>query len=432
MVGASLGLVVLLALHADEAPVEVDQPLVRRNPVRFEIGAFAELRSGQPGGGPDTHLTDLEVDPVAAVRLPFRTGSLTLAYEPRIFIAIHEYLPQEARNVAYLHRARLVLDTTPDPRWRVYLEGRFALGSNDFLPLSTVATPVPGTGAPPVQPGTTPTAPTPAPGQTTLPNTRFLDVIDLDSSVGFVYSLSPRWGWRTSAGYLYSGGRDVEVRSALPLKKGPHGSTGLDWSATRADTLSISLDGSYLRFSSGPQSTIATLSTTWTHVWSRSVGTDLMAGVGGIHAKTPPEAGGQGVENTNLYPVVGLGLRYTWASRFVTWQNRLTVLAAPSADQLTGAVNQRLSAGLESSLSPVKQLVIAFTGAASRSIDAPQRDIRLEGRATYVLGPQLGISLGARAAWLEGSTLLGAQGFGWLAFLSVGTRVGTSVFGDSE
>src|SRR5215831_13775569 len=91
MVGASLGLVVLLALHADEAPVEVEQPLVRRNPVRFEIGAFVELRSGQPQGGPGTHLTDLEVDPVAAIRLPLRTGSLTLAYEPRIFIAVHEY-----------------------------------------------------------------------------------------------------------------------------------------------------------------------------------------------------------------------------------------------------------------------------------------------------------------------------------------------------
>ena len=136
--------------------------------------------------------------------------------------------------------------------------------------------------------------------------------------------------------------------------------------------------------------------------------------------------------NNSVYPVGGLGLRYTWASRSASWQNRLTFLAAPSPDRLSGAVNQRLSGGLQSALSPFRQLVIEVTGTASRSIDVPQRDLRLEGSATYVLGPQLGITLGGRAAWLDGSTLLGPQGFGWLAFLSVGGSGGTSLFGDSQ
>ena len=243
----------------------------------------------------------MEIDPVLALRLPFRAGSLTLAYEPRLFVVVREYPPQEAQKVSYLNRGRLVLDTTPDPRWRVYVVGRFAYGENDFLPLSTVATPVAGTGAPPVQPGTTPTAPTPAPGQSTLPDTRFLPIIDIDASAGFVYSLSPRWGWRLSAGYLYYGGANAEVRTTeLPLQKGPHGTTGLDWSASRADTLAFSLDGSNLRFSSGPQSTIVTLSTTWTRAWGRSVGTDLLLGVGGIHATSPPAPGIPGVHNAAL------------------------------------------------------------------------------------------------------------------------------------
>jgi hypothetical protein len=43
----------------------------------------------------------------------------------------------------------------------------------------------------------------------------------------------------------------------------------------------------------------------------------------------------------------------------------------------------------------------------------------------------LGITLW-QSGWLEGSTLLGPQGFGWLAFLSVGSSGGTSLFGDSE
>jgi len=426
MLGASLGLAVFLVLQADAPEVQVEETAPRRNPVRAELGARVELRSGQPGGTSGTSLTDLEIDPVLAVRLPFRLGSLTLSYEPRLFILVREYPPQEAQTAYYFNRGRLVLDTTPGPRWRVYVEGRFAFGKNDFLPLSTVATPVPGTGAPPVTPGTTPTAPTPAPGPSTLPDTRFLEIIDLDGSAGFVHSLSPRLDWRLSGGYLYYGGANAEVRATLPLQKGPHGSTGLQWSASRADTLAFSVDGSNLRFSSGPESTVATLSTTWTRAWSRNVGTDLLVGIGGIHATSPSTPA-----NNSLYPVGGLGLRYAWASRFVTWGNRLTFLAAPSPDRLTGAVTERLSAALESTLSPVKQLVLDVTGTASRSADGLQRDIRLEGKATYLLGPQFGISLGGRAAWLEGSTLLGPQGFGWLVFLSIGTSAGTTLFGDS-
>jgi len=427
MIGASLGLaVVLLVVHADAPAAEVEDVAPRPNPVRAELGARLELRSGQPQGTSGTSLTDLEIDPVLAVRLPFRSGSLTVSYEPRLYVLVQQYPAQEGQAVSYLNRGRLVLDTTPGPRWRTHVEGRFAFGKYDFLPLSTVATPVPGTGAPPVTPGTTPTAPTPAPGPSSVPDVRIVDVIDLDGSAGFVYSLSPRWNWRLSAGYLYYGGANAEAQATLPLQKGPHGSTGLQWSASRADTLSFSVDGSNLRFSSGPESTVAILSTTWAREWNRSVGTDLLLGVGGIHATSPSAP-----VKDSAYPVGGLGLRYTWASRFVTWRNSLTFLAAPSPDRLTGVVNQRLSAGLSSALSPVRQLVFEVTGAGSRTIGVTQRDIRIEGRATYVLGPQFGVSLGARAAWLEGSTLLGPQGFGWLAFVSVGTSGGTTLFGDS-
>jgi hypothetical protein len=431
MLGASLGVAVAFVLQAESAPAEVAAKYGRSERIGIELGARVDLRSGQPEGRTGSGLTDVEIDPVLAARVPIPLGRLTLSYEPRLFLVVREYPPQEARKVSFLNRGRLTLDITPAPRWRVYLEGRFAYGDNDFLPLSTVAAPTAGTGAPPVQPGAPPTAPTPAPGQSPLPDTRFLRIIGVDASAGFVYSLSPRWGWRLSGGYVYSGGADAEVRTTLPLQKGPQGSTGLEWSATRADTLTFLLDGSHLRFSSGPQSSVVTLSTTWTHAWGRNVGTDLLAGVGGIHATVPPAPGVPAVKNT-IYPLGGLGLRYTWASRFVSWQNRLTFLAAPSPDRLSGAVNERLSVGLQSSLSPIQQLVFEATAAASRAINVPQRDIRVEGKATYLLGRQVGISLGGRLAWLEGSTLLGPQGFGWLAFLSAGITGGTSLSGESE
>jgi hypothetical protein len=127
-----------------------------------------------------------------------------------------------------------------------------------------------------------------------------------------------------------------------------------------------------------------------------------------------------------------VGVRYTWGTRAFVWDNGLTFLAAPSPDRLSGAVNERLSLALRSSLSPLKELVFDATGVASRAIDADQRDIRIETKATYLLGPQFGVSLGARLAWLQGSTLLGPQGFGWLAFISVGTSGATNLFGDAK
>src|SRR5262245_57955653 len=123
MLGASLGLVVLLVTGAEEAPVEVETQQVRPERVHAELGARVELRSGQPDSGSGTQLTDVEIDPALAIRLPFRLGSLTLAYEPRLFLVVREYPPQEARKFSYLHRGRLVLDGTPAPRWRLYLEG---------------------------------------------------------------------------------------------------------------------------------------------------------------------------------------------------------------------------------------------------------------------------------------------------------------------
>ena len=438
MLGASLGLA-LLVLHADPAPTEVveeEEPPRHADPIRFEVGAKLDVRSGQPEGIPGTSLTDVEIDPYVALRLPFRAGAFTIAYEPRLFIVIREYPPASgAQTVSYLNRGRLVLDFSPDPRWRLYLEGRFAYGENDFLPLSTVITPTTGTGAPPTQPGTTPTAPTPAPGQSTLPDTRFLRIIGLDASAGFVYSLSPRLGWRFAGGYTYSGGADASVRSTLPLQKGPHGQTGLDWAASRADTLTFLLDASNLHFSNGPQSTIVSLTTTWTHAWDRNFGTDLLAGIGGMHALVPPTTVGAtpGKTVTNAaYPVGGVGVHYFWPTRAFTWDNGLTFLAAPAPDRLSGLVNERLSAAVRSSLAPLRQLVFDVTAVASRAIDVDQRDLRIETKATYLLGSLFCISLGARMAWLSGSNLLGPQGFGWLAFVSVGTSAGTNLFGDSK
>jgi hypothetical protein len=430
MTGASLGLALRLLLQAEEPSVEVEETLQRAPRVRFELGARIELRSGQPDSSVrNSNLTETEVDPVVSVQVPFRGATLTLAYEPRLFLLVHEVPQQEAQKAHYLNRARLVLDATPSPRWRIYLNGRFAYGVNDFLPLSVVPAPTGNTNQPPVAPGTTPTAPTPNPGTGRLPDSRFLRVIDVDVSSGLVHGLSPRLQWLLSAGYVYSGGATVEERSALPLQQGPKGSTGLQWSASPKDWVAYVLEVDNSRFSSGPQSTIANLTASWTRAWSRTLGTDLTGGAGGFHAIIPPQGQTPGKVQNSVLPVGGLGLRYSPIARGFSWRNSLTFLAAPAPDRISGVIYERLSTTLRSAWAPSERLLFEIAGGGGVTVGVPQRDTRVEGRVGYQFATEFGVFLGGRAAWVEGSNLLGSNGFGWLAFVAVSTSVGASLSG---
>jgi hypothetical protein len=129
-----------------------------------------------------------------------------------------------------------------------------------------------------------------------------------------------------------------------------------------------------------------------------------------------------------LLPVAGLGLRHGWLTRWATWKNSLTFLAAPAPDQINGQVYERLSGVLRSTLAPGEHLLLDLSGGASASIGSAQRDARAEAKGTYLVAPQFGVSLGARVAWVEGSSLL-PTGFGWLAFVAIGTYAGSPLLG---
>jgi hypothetical protein len=436
MVLASLGLAAALVLAAEPSePSEDDTALQkaieRPEPLLFELAARVELRSGQPEGTtPGSSLTDMEIDPVVGLRGPLRIGTIAFVYDPRIFIII-KHPAETTQKVGYLHRAGLVLDTHPSPLWRFYIDARGAYGEYDFLPLSTVIPQSGGTGLPPEQPTTPtspPTAPNPTPGVSTLPTERFLNVIDINANAGVVVTISPRLSWLASAGYVYSGGSDIAARQFLPLQKGPKGITGGLWSVTRNDNLSFLLETYVSRFSSGPQSVVGSLTTTWSHIWSREVATDLIGGVGGLHSDIPAANGNPARIEDKVLPVGGFSLRHTWLTRGAAWRNSVTFLAAPLPDQINGQIYERLSGVLRSTLAPSEHLSFEVSGGASASIGVEQRDARVEARMTYYFMPHVGISAGARAAWLEGSPLL-PTGFGWLGFVAIGAYAGSPIGG---
>jgi hypothetical protein len=253
-------------------------------------------------------------------------------------------------------------------------------------------------------------------------------VVDVNGSLGVVVTISQRLSWLASAGYLYSGGANLDARQFLPLQKGPKGITGGLWSVTRNDNLAFLLEVYESRFSSGPHSLVGSVTTTWSHVWSREVATDLIGGVGGLHSDIPAANGSPARTENEVLPVGGFSLRHTWLTRGAAWRNSLTFLAAPLPDQINGVIYERLSGVVRSTLSPGEHLAIELSGGVSASVTAQQRDARVEARMTYYFVPQLGISAGARAAWLEGSSLL-PTGFGWLGFVSIGAYAGSPLGG---
>ncbi len=430
-VSASLLLAFVLGAEGDEQDersatpqVAVDGTTVAPppSPTQGTLGVRAELRSGHPldslaiTANPDAATTDLEINPLAAAKLTFRTGTFSAAYEPRIFVIAS----QADKKVYYLHRGRLSFDIKPAPRWQVYLNSRGSFGEYDFNPLSGLQGTQPGTGLPTSPGGSGPPAP---PVLGTTPSTRFVNVLDFQASAGFVYSITSTWQWIASAGYIATGGADAAAQALVPLQRGPIAATGPRWNLSRHDSLLALVDVFHARFTNGPISTLVNLTANWTHVWAPGLETDLLGGVGAYHSYnvplTPPKS--------DVLPVGGLSLRHTLNGRQIRWRNDIQAVAAPAPDLIGGTVAERLRGLLITALTVHERLSFTFTGEVGQTLSVAQRDARLEGKMAYAFAPQVAVAIGGRAAWLEGYNLPGGKNFGWLGFLTVATYLGNAL-----
>ncbi|MGZ6059574.1 MAG: hypothetical protein ACXWLP_08950 [Myxococcaceae bacterium] len=404
-------------------------------PLVGEFGARTELRVGEPVGADSPGVnTELEVDPVIGFRYLGRTGGTTLVYEPTLYISSYG-----TQKVSYLHRARLNLDVRTSDRLELFLNARGAFGQNDFSPLTGVTGAAPGTGTPVPPPGT-PVAGTgavpPVPG--TLPDVRFLEYVDAQVSAGFTYALARGLDWVFSAGYVASGGARVVDRGTLPLQQGPIGQTRLHWTVGPHDIIEPVLVGSHQRFSglpgepeaTGPTSTVLDLVTGWTHGWVPGVETTLAAGASGYHITGVLGAGNTPLPpSSGVRPAAAMVLRLAWAGRNTTFRNELQALLSPGADRLTGIVNQRIGALLSSRVGFGEALSFTVSGEGTATQNSLQRDARIEGRVTYSPTKEVEVYLGARAAWIRGTSVLGNPAsqwtFGWAGFLGLAGYLGS-------
>jgi len=396
-----------------DVDVEAAQ-LSRPEPIQGLLGIFLQFRGGNPvDRGPGETPTDLEINPVVGVRMPWLGRGIALRYEPRIFIAPG---PVE-RHVAYLHRAFLGMDIEASSRLRLYATVRGALGEFDFSPLSTVLPNNGATGQPPNPNGT---------GVGTLPSTvgvpdqRYVNVADADGSLGFVYSVSPRLRWTLSGGYQLSGGKDRDDQAVLPRSHGPTATTGLRWDVSPLDSMGPTLSGSYSEFTTGSKTAIADLSAGWTRTWSSTVTSDLFAGVGFTWDRMAPTTVGQLQPVTRTWaPSVGFGIRKSNMRPVGGTLISLAVVYTPQLDAFGNGVYQQINGVVRGTLAPSEHVSFDLTVAGSDQVNGPQRDVRLEGRIGWYPVREVQLATGVRTAWLEGSTLLGPNGFGWQAFVSI-------------
>ena len=412
------------------APPPETVALTPRNPPKWEVGVAMDVSAPRPQGMSNPPEVDASVAPIAALKLPIGPGSISFIYTLQIQTTSPKGAPT---SVNTFQQARVVLDThTSNARYFLELQGLY--GRYDFNPTSRVLPAVPApTGLPPAQqPGTTtPTQPTPVstPSNGSLPDQRFVEVAGVAGSGGVVFAISPRFSWLASLGYSHVGGANASAQAQYPLQYGPSASTGPIWAVTPLDTFAALLNLSQTRFDygSGPPTVgpiwnSANVTGTWTHKFSRSLEGDLVGGVAVYHSKLqglPPA--------TVVYGIAGLALRQSLLRPSGGWRNSFQILLAPLPDQVSGIVYQRLTGSLTSLWAVSDKLNLTATGSLAVQVPGGQQDARVEARVGYSVATGLAVSLGARAAWVSQSPLLGSSGFGWVCFLNVLAYLGDPI-----
>jgi hypothetical protein len=238
--------------------------------------------------------------------------------------------------------------------------------------------------------------------------------VDVTASAGISYQVTPRLFWLLSGGYLRSGGVGAAGEQALPLQQGPMASTGPRFILGPLDTLSLTLFGSKVEFSNGPQSTLVNLTGTWSHALSRTWQTDVTGGAGGFHATGPDRP-----VNTAVLPVAGVAVTHVWLFPRGNILNTLQLGVGPQPDAISGSVYEHLGAVLINSVPLGERVSLSMSAGVSVTIGNPQRDVRADAALSWVIAPQVSVSGGARVAWLQGSDLLGPTNFAWTGFLIV-------------
>lgn len=380
------------------------------------FGARTELRlraPGDAGAGGELVEQSLDSDNSADARLTatFKTFELGLAYLPRL--TFRNLAEQPERDL--LNGAELTA-TWRWPRLTLSLRESASYGQRGFSPFAVSAPTAPEAA------GETSAA---APSQTALNGS--VPFVSSDTTLAVAAVLTRRSTLSLSSSYFVSGGVDDEARMLFPFSTGVRGSVGFERRATRADTLSTSVDASAQR-AEGQGATIRTRTITasevWRHSWSQSTDSSVRAGTGLTSSS-------DAVKNPSFFPSASASLthRIVTGPRHGRLELTLSANVDNVVDQLSGRADTRAQVAAHASWA-LEPLSIYADGSRSESLGNSHNQLTLTSGAAglraqlaHELATDIGVSLvDQKLGDQPAEQQLAISGFAWAIFAAVEYR----------
>ncbi len=306
--------------------------------VRTEVRARSSVAQDQVAiANPDagTSAADLELRPSLGGSVFNGPWTLSAGYSGTLFVR-EPYLKPRVDS-SHIVQVNAVWAREGSPR--VFLDEYVNFGVLDVTNVGTTATgPMMG----PVQP----------PGS--VPLTQQLTT---DTALGVDWPLARSLTLTTRVGYAYGGGLNKASQlgaggAILPLQSSPRAGARLAWTASRYDSLTVSLLGSLTSFKAadecfdpalnscpyaGAQIWMAELSANYTRLLAEHTSVDLTAGATAAVGLFP-----DGSTQPGILPMGGAGLSHRVQFKSHRFDLRLSGLAGPYVDRFRGTVYERV------------------------------------------------------------------------------------------
>lgn len=229
-----------------------------------------------------------------------------------------------------------------------------------------------------------------------IPTTAVLRYASARVELAVEGTLDPRTSLRLTAGGFAGGGDDQASRLIMPIERRVQAGAGVEWSATRRDTLALQLSGLGAEVANRRDAALGSLTVGWRRALERNVEARIRAGALGSWSAAPGEH-----THRALLPTGEVGVTHT-SERHHTSED-LSVRLGAAVDRITGAVEQQVEATASSRWAPVPGWSFGARLGAARGRQGPARSDRgaFELRADWAISAQLTAALGLYGSWQD-------------------------------
>lgn len=344
----------------------------------WNIGIQAQVREGTPEQpGLPSPATVAQIEPAATLSDRIEETRIAATYAPRFLFGNGVGSGQSQ----ILHRGRGELVWSTEKTEGLSLSEDFSVGEMSFS----------------LQNGTPP--PTFDPRLAAIQSIPYLSSL---TTAAFFKQLEPRLRLDAAAHYTLSGGRDAAAQALLPREQGPSTEVGLQYAATRSDTLELQTSGIYTRLTTGTATGIGNLLLGLRKNLGDGLELRVAGGPSVAHTKSSARAGvtvGTRVAGSGIVTVT-----QQFPMRGHTLSASVNAAAIPVIDPFSGGAVERASGGAGLAYTFTPEIRFAASGSVARDLDSrPAGALGAEASLSFVPGRSFALTIGARGNRLTGS-----------------------------